>query len=90
MVQNNYPRIISEEWEWSPLHRQNLVPHYLIEIQTSPPQGHPALASALKPILVVTGWSGRHIEDCYRRDDIVWDAFQTGDYVACAHCESHQ
>jgi hypothetical protein len=32
----------------------NAVPCQLLEIQTTPPHGHPALVSALEPILVVT------------------------------------
>jgi hypothetical protein len=54
MVQNDFPRIIGEEREWYTLRRHNSVPHHLIEIQKSPPHGHPALTSALEPILVVT------------------------------------
>ena len=53
MAQRNFPRIISEEQEWNPLRRQNSVPHRLTEIQETTPQGHPALSSSLKPILVV-------------------------------------
>jgi hypothetical protein len=30
------------------------VPHHLLEIQTTPPSGHPALASAHEPFVVVT------------------------------------
>jgi len=54
MAQNDFPSIIGEEREWYPLCRQNSVPRRLSEIQTTPPQGHPALTSALEPILVVT------------------------------------
>jgi len=54
MAQNDYPRIISEEQELYPLQRLNSVPHCLLEIQTTPPQGYPPLISALEPILVVT------------------------------------
>jgi len=54
MVQNYFPRIIGEEREWYPLGRHNSVPRRLMEIQTTPPQGHPALTSTLEPILVVT------------------------------------
>jgi len=54
MVQNDCPGIICEEREWYPLPRHNLVPHCLMEIQKTPPQGHPALTSTLDPILVVT------------------------------------
>ena len=54
MVPNNFPRLIGEEWEWYPLQGHNSVPRRLIEIQKTPPQGHPVLTSALEPILVVT------------------------------------
>ena len=54
MAHNDIPGIISDEWEWYPLRRQNAVPHHLSEIQSTPPQGHPALTLALVPILVVT------------------------------------
>ena len=36
------------------MQRQHSVPRRVKEIQTTPPQGHPALTSALEPILVVT------------------------------------
>jgi len=32
MAQNNFPRIISDKWEWYPLWRQNSVPCHLSEI----------------------------------------------------------
>jgi len=54
MVQNHFPGMISEEREWYPLQRHNLVPRRPMEIQQTPPQGHPALTSAHEPILVVT------------------------------------
>jgi len=54
MVQNDIPGIIGDEREWYPLQRRNSVPRRLIEIWKTPPQGHPALTSALEPILVVT------------------------------------
>jgi len=54
MVQNDFPRIISEEREWYPLWRLNSVPCRLIETQKTPPLGHPVLSSTLEPILVVT------------------------------------
>ena len=54
MVQNDFPGIIGEEWEWYPLLRHNAVPRRLIEIQKTPPPGHTALKSTLEPILVVT------------------------------------
>ena len=53
MVQNHFPRIIGEEREWYPLRRHNSVPCRLLEIQKSPPQGHPALTCVLEPIQVV-------------------------------------
>jgi len=54
IVQKDYPGIISEEEEWYLLQSPNLVPCHLLEIQTTPLQGHPALTSPLEPILVVT------------------------------------
>jgi hypothetical protein len=54
MVQNNFHKIIGDEREWYPLRRHNSVPRHLIEIQKTSPQRHPALTSALEPILVVT------------------------------------
>jgi hypothetical protein len=51
---NNFPGIVSEEREWYPLQRLNSVPRRLLEIQTTPPYGHPALVSAHELILVVT------------------------------------
>ena len=53
MVQNVIPGIISEEREWYPLRRHNSVPRRPMEIQKTPLEGHPALRSALEPILVV-------------------------------------
>ena len=54
MVQNDFRGIISEEREWYPRRRYNSVHRPLREIQKTPPQGHPALTSALEPIMVVT------------------------------------
>ena len=54
MAQNDFPGIVGEEREWYSLRTQNSVPPRLSEIQTTPPQGHPALTSALERILVVT------------------------------------
>jgi hypothetical protein len=54
LARNDFPGIIGEEREWYPLQRLNSVPRRLLEIQTTPPHGHPALESALEPILVVT------------------------------------
>jgi len=45
---------VGEEQEWYPLPRLNPVPRCLLEIQATPPHRHPALVSALEPILVVT------------------------------------
>jgi len=50
---NDFPGIVGEEREWYPLQRLNSVPRLLLEIQTTPPHGHPALVSALEQILVV-------------------------------------
>jgi len=54
MAQNDFPGIVGEEREWYSLRTQNSVPRRLSEIQTTPPQGHPALTSALERIMVVT------------------------------------
>jgi len=54
LAQNNFPGIIGDEREWYPLQRQNSVPRRLLGIQSTPPQGYPALTSAVEPILVVT------------------------------------
>jgi len=54
LAHNDFPSIVSEEWEWYPLKRLNSMPCHVLEIQTSPPHGHPALVSAIEPILVVT------------------------------------
>jgi len=54
LAHNDFPGIVSEEREWYPLQRLNSVPHWLLEIQTTPPHGQPALISAHEPILVVT------------------------------------
>jgi len=53
MVHNDYPGIVGEEWKWYPHQRLNAVPHHLLEIQSTPPHGDPALISALEPMLVV-------------------------------------
>jgi hypothetical protein len=54
LAQNDFPGKISDEQEWYPLRRQNSVPSSLLEIQSTPPQGHPALTSPFDPIVVVT------------------------------------
>ena len=54
LADNDFPGIVGEEREWYPLQRSNSVPRCLLEIQTTPPHGHPALISALESILVVT------------------------------------
>jgi hypothetical protein len=54
IVQNDFPGIIGEEREWYPLRRHNSVLRRLIEIQNTPPHGHPALTATLELILVVT------------------------------------
>jgi len=54
LVDNDFPGIVGEEREWYPLQRLNAVPRRSLEIQTTPPHGHPALISAHEPILVVT------------------------------------
>jgi hypothetical protein len=54
LTHNNFPSIVSEDWEWYPLQILNSGPHCLLEIQTTPLHGHPALVLALELILVVT------------------------------------
>jgi len=54
LVHNDFPSMVGEEREWYPLQRLNSVPRRMLEIQTTPPHSHPALVSALEPILVVT------------------------------------
>ena len=54
MAVDNFPGIVGEEREWYPLHRLNSVPHRLLEIQTTPSHGNPALRLAHEPIVVVT------------------------------------
>ena len=54
VAHNRLPGVICEERESYSLHRLNSVPCHLMEIQTTPPHGHPALVSALQPIVVVT------------------------------------
>jgi hypothetical protein len=54
MVRNDYPGIVGEEQEWYPLQRLNFAPRHLLEIQTTPSHGNPALVSSIDPILVVT------------------------------------
>jgi len=54
LAHNDFPGIVGEEQELYPLQRVNSVPRHLLEIQSTPPHGHPALISALQPILVVT------------------------------------
>jgi len=51
---NDFPGIVGEEREWNLLQRLNSEPRRWLEIQTTPPHGHPAHVSALEPILVVT------------------------------------
>jgi len=54
LAHKNFPGIVGEEREWYPLQWLNSVPCRLSEMQTTPPHGHPALVSALEPILVGT------------------------------------
>jgi len=49
---NDFPGIVGAEREWYPLQRLNSVPLRLLEIQTTPPHGHPVLVSAHERILV--------------------------------------
>ena len=54
VARNDFPGSVGEEPEWYPLQRLNSAPRHLLEIQSTPPHGHPALVSFLEPILVVT------------------------------------
>ena len=54
LAHNDFPGIVGEEQQWYPLKRMNSVPRRLLEIQTTPPHGQPALKLAHEPILVVT------------------------------------
>jgi hypothetical protein len=54
VANNDFPGIVGEEQEWYLLQRLNSVPRRLLEIQTTPPEGHRVLVSAHRPILVVT------------------------------------
>jgi hypothetical protein len=54
LAHNDFPGIVGEEQGWFPHQKLNSMPCHLLEIQTTPPDGHPALVSALQPILVVT------------------------------------
>jgi len=54
LAHNDFTGIVGEEREWYPLQRLHSVTRHLMEIQITPPHGHPALISAHKPILVVT------------------------------------
>jgi hypothetical protein len=54
LAHNDIRGIVGEELEWYWLQRLNSVHCRLLEIQTTPPHGHPAQVSALEHILVVT------------------------------------
>jgi hypothetical protein len=53
LARNNFPSIVGEEREWYLLQKFNSVPHHLLDIQTTPPHGHPAHVSSLEQIWVV-------------------------------------
>jgi len=88
MAQNNYHRIMCEEREWYPLQRLNFVPHRLLVVQTTPPQGTQRLHQPLNQScrsqspewwghswVLLTRW---HIE-----------LSETGELVECIQYESH-
>jgi hypothetical protein len=50
---NDLSGIVSEEWDWYRLQILNCVPRHLLEIQPTPPHGHPALVTVPEPIMVV-------------------------------------
>jgi len=53
IAQNDNPGIIGDECEWYPFQSLNSVPHYLLEIQTTPPLGYRVLTSAHESILYI-------------------------------------
>jgi len=53
LAHNDFPGIVRDEREWYSFPRLNSVPCRLLVIQSTPPHRHPALISALEPILVV-------------------------------------
>jgi hypothetical protein len=64
LVHNDVPGILCDQSEWYPLQRLNSVPRHRLEIQSTPPNGHPALISALEPILIgITTWSGYDLQN---------------------------
>jgi len=54
LVHDDFSGIGGEEREWYPLQRLHSVPHHMLEIQTTPPHGHPALVLSLESIMVCT------------------------------------
>ena len=54
LAHNEYSGIVGAELEWYPLRTLCSAHRRLMEIQSTPTHGHPALISALEPILVVT------------------------------------
>ena len=54
LAHNDFPSIVGDVRKWYPLQRLNSVSRGLLEFQSPPPHGHPALISALQPILMVT------------------------------------
>jgi hypothetical protein len=54
VAKNIFRRMIGDEREWYRLRKYNAVPCHLSETQSTPPQGHPALTSAVEPMRMVT------------------------------------
>jgi len=54
LAHNHFPGIVGVVREWYLLQRLNSAPRHLLEIQSTPPYGVPALNSAFTQILVVT------------------------------------
>jgi len=54
LTHDDFPGIVDEEWGLYPFQRLNSVSCSLFEIQSTPPNGHPSLISALEPILIIT------------------------------------
>jgi len=53
LADNNFPGIVSEEWQWYSLQRLYSFTLLLLDIQKTPPHKHPALISAHESIVVV-------------------------------------
>jgi len=87
-AQNNYPRIIGAERKWYLLQRLNWAARHPIQIQSTPPERHPALTAALVPVMPVT------IPGVASHSSVVstwWhsESLERGEFGAGGKCESH-